>query len=262
MIKEILKDSKNFMFVFHRKANSLKEYQYTRRKWHNFRANHTSDRNIYWALEGDLGWIHDNKKMLIFFWHPSIWQPRLESITDITKLETENKLILLENLLTNLQDDPYLVLEIKSGLGSRIKAIECVMKLLNEYGYTNRVWFDTFSPICAREIKAMDREALVSLHTPIVMRNHMITANHIDGLYRILSSMHINNMNGLNDIDIITTFPRLNNRNTRRLVQSIDQKGKCTILSGLVHQNLFKQVWRSGSSGGYVRFDLDELGEI
>jgi hypothetical protein len=244
MSKISLTKTEPFKFIFHRGANNISSFKEKMNVWEQFLSLCGAiqlSRPISWGVEGDINWLQDGDQFLFYFRHTY-------NVGDCIQTVRENDRL-----------HPHYIIEIKFGIGPEYQALERLLRTVIDLGFSDRVWYDSYSPAVLSMIKKIDADALTSLHTSLLMSDRVLLTPPGGSITACLLNATMNKLNAVPQADMITTFIRPTVRWSARLQERVNSFGKRTVFGGLFSPSMLRNAWRSGASGGYIRFNLSSL---
>lgn len=202
-------------------------------------------------LEGDLCWNFGEGRQDLYFRHPSLVIDTL-SASQIDREVSDRKLVRLEDCSELVEDDVFLIIELKIGVGDKTKALKKAVDFLQQ-NFRDRFWIDGFSLPLLATIKKIDPSICVTLHTEFVVNGFVLVGAPEWPPLRV---RRIANLNG---IDGIAIRWRLGRSFMQQACESVILAGKVLIMSRLENLERFRcsRDWKSRA--GYVKWNFDEL---
>jgi hypothetical protein len=251
-----------FMFIFHRGANTIISLKEKTHVWEEFSTLCNSipvARPMSWGVEGDINWLQDGDQMLFYFFHTYNLGNCIKTAGELVKKEKTGEIVLLKDLLANDRLQPYYIIEIKSGVGPEYQALERLLRMISDLGFSARVWYDSYSPKILSRIKEIQGDSMTSLHTSLLFKDCVLLTRPGRGIATSLFNISLKKLRAVPQADIITTFIRPTISGSARLREKINSFDKKTVFGALFSPANLRNAWRSGASGGYIRFDLSSL---
>jgi hypothetical protein len=262
MSKKSLAKTDPFLFIFHRGANRISSFNEKMQAWEQFHSLCCSikvPRLISWGVEGDINWLQDGNQVHLYFLHTFNVGDCIKTVRELLEKEKTGEIFLLKELLANDRLSPHYIIEIKSGIGQEYQALERLIRTVSDLGFSDRVWYDSYSPRVLSLIKKIDAVAITSLHSSLLMGNRVLLTPPGRDMKESLSNVSTAKLGAVPQADIITTFIGPTNCWSEFLQKKVNSFGKRTVFGGLFSPFMLRNAWRSGASGGYIRFNLSSL---
>ncbi len=250
------------MFIFHRGANTVSAVKERMHVWEQFLTSCGSmqlSRPIAWGIEGDINWLQDGDQVLFYFFHTYHVGKCIKTVNELVQKEKNGEIVLLKDLLAHDRLQPHYIIEIKSGIGPEHQALEKLLRTVSDLGFSSRVWYDSYSPGVLSRIKEIQGNTLTSLHTSLLLGDRVLLTQPGRGLATSLFNVSLKQLSSVPQADIITTFIRPTIGGSARLQKKVKSFGMKTVFGALFSPLMLRNAWRSGASGGYIRFDLLSL---
>lgn len=206
--------------------------------------------------EGDVCWLVEGGEVQLFFMHPSLTY-RLPKPAEIRAAIARGELPTLEDVLASEFSALPLIVELKTGHGSRRQALAKLLSELEDKA-AGRYWIDTFHPGHLALVKELSPKSPTSLHSRLGVYGRRIWRTTYE-----FPNVSLMNLYRLPQVDAVTitykNSPALLFRSVGATIDGVHKHvhlaGKELVFGGIQSEVGFQAVARSKARAAYMKWD-------
>ena len=214
------------------------------------------------VAEGDLCWVNDGVRPLLFFKHPSLTY-RLPPAPAIREEVEAGRLHTLEQVLVDDLAPLRFIVELKTGHGPATPCLERALDLLERHAH-GRYWVDTFDPDMLARVKAISPATPTSLHSRLGVYGRRVWRTSYEWPNLVPMALE-----ALPMVDAVTvTYKNSPAHWLGRFGATIEgvhrhllAAGKALIFGGVTDEQRFQKVRQSPALAAYRKFDKARFAE-